>query len=477
MINEHRELKLLPVNKSVLFQTPLETDNVCVVRTGVYSDQNNSFIHAFLSGYSKEYYNLETSEKDKFILKFKKTIFDKKSWNNDKKYFKYFSKNVNDTFLLIYKFIEKVIKEDQDVKGELSRISDKITLNIIKNIILKNINLFDLMTELLPIELLKDILDIEGSNFSIKIYKENVLFNLNKNLDDIEIFDEIEEKRVKFIKDNINKLFIFILDEIDEDLFKFYVNRSKMLPENNILNILTNKLNRNIYFIDSDTRLPIMVDNKQLYDKENKNIILLKINNNYEILGQLLKGNKIKREFESEDYLVLQINKLLFGYEKDNDNENKDNKELEETEKKENNKTKETYENEPNKLDENETKENEKLDENETKETEKLDENETKETEKLDENDETKETEKLDENETKENDKLEDIFNLEDDDFEIPKRKYSISDNESTSSEYNKDDNDEIKKNWFNDSDEDSETDDEDTDSEDTDSDKSSTAS
>ena len=298
MINEHRELKFLPVNKTVLFQTPLEADNFCVVRTGVYSDENNSFIHAFLSGYSKEYYNLDNSEKDKFILKFKKTVFDKKSWINDKKYYKYFIKNVNDTLLIIYKFIEKIIKEDQDIKGELSRINDKITINIIKNIVLKNINLYDLMSELIPIELLKDILDTEDSNFSIKIYKQNVVKNLNKILNDIEIFEEIEEKRVKFIKNNIEKLFITTLDEIDEDLFKFYINKSKMNPETNILNILTNKLNRNIYFIDSDTRLPFIFDDKQIFRNENKNIILLKLNDRYEILGQLLKGNKIKREFD-----------------------------------------------------------------------------------------------------------------------------------------------------------------------------------
>ena len=469
MINEHRELKFLPVNKTVLFQTPLEADNFCVVRTGVYSDENNSFIHAFLSGYSKEYYNLDNSEKDKFILKFKKTVFDKKSWINDKKYYKYFIKNVNDTLLIIYKFIEKIIKEDQDIKGELSRINDKITINIIKNIVLKNINLYDLMSELIPIELLKDILDTEDSNFSIKIYKQNVVKNLNKILNDIEIFEEIEEKRVKFIKNNIEKLFITTLDEIDEDLFKFYINKSKMNPETNILNILTNKLNRNIYFIDSDTRLPFIFDDKQIFRNENKNIILLKLNDRYEILGQLLKGNKIKREFDSDEYLINKINKLLFGYEeldkeKENNNEekeqestNNEEKEQESTNNKEkeqestNNKEKEQVES---------TEEEDKKEQVEsTKEEDEKDQDEsTKEEDKKEQEESAKEEDKKEESAKEE----ENILDLEDDDFEIPKRKYSMSESDSESDNENIED---VKKTWFSDnessksSEEDSESD------------------
>ena len=61
--------------------------------------------------------------------------------------------------------------------------------------------------------------------------------------------------------------------------------------------------------------MPFLDDKSQMF-KNDKSVIIVKINDNFEIIGRLYKQNKIKRDFENDDLLIKKINMFLFNPEK-----------------------------------------------------------------------------------------------------------------------------------------------------------------
>jgi hypothetical protein len=318
MISEYLELKMLPVNKSVLFSSPLEDKNTCLIRSGVINDDKNSFIHSILSSYSKEYYNLDKDERIKFLSKFKKSIFTKSNWKIERKDYEIFKENIIRTFYDIYKFISQILINDdeENIKKIIHSFKNKKTIKIIKSLIVKNIDLYDLIKELIPIDNIQAILNIQKTS-SIEECKKYMKNNLEQYVSNIEILKKTDSKRYDFIIKNIDDLFYYVLKQSEEETFKNYLTRIKYLTctlEN--IELISDKLTRNIYFIDSQTRLPFLLSDKQKF-KYSKSIMILKIrNNNYEIIGKLLDGNKIKRDFDSNEIIIQKINMLLFNPEK-----------------------------------------------------------------------------------------------------------------------------------------------------------------
>ena len=75
--------------------------------------------------------------------------------------------------------------------------------------------------------------------------------------------------------------------------------------------MISKKLNINIYFVDSETRLPFLFDQKQIF-KDRKSVIVLKIDNRYETIGFLLPHDKIQRLFDYNENIINKINMFLF---------------------------------------------------------------------------------------------------------------------------------------------------------------------
>lgn len=317
MINEEHDLKLLVPNKSVFFNSPLEDVDTCLSRSGVINDDNNSFLHAVLGSYSKDYFNLSKEQKIKFFDNFKKTIFTKKNWKNTKKEYIYFVETFCEAYSSIYKNIKRFNSEkDKDkYKNILDNIKSKVSYKTFKNTILKNIELYDLIFELIGFDKLrKNILkDSSLKDYSILSYKNNINKNIIEYLDSLELLKKTEFKRSEFIKNAILKLFNEVLDLTENIAFKIYLNKiDKIVCNKENINILSERLKRNIYFIDSYTRMPYLYDKSQIF-KNDKSIIIIKIKDNFEIIGKLYKQNKIKRDFESDDLLIKKINIFLFN--------------------------------------------------------------------------------------------------------------------------------------------------------------------
>lgn len=78
-----------------------------------------------------------------------------------------------------------------------------------------------------------------------------------------------------------------------------------------MLGLLMEKLDRDIYIIDSKTRLPYPMGDCNVY-KSRKSIVILWVNkNSYEIIGRLLPDTKIQREFQADDPIIQKIYGLL----------------------------------------------------------------------------------------------------------------------------------------------------------------------
>ena len=67
--------------------------------------------------------------------------------------------------------------------------------------------------------------------------------------------------------------------------------------------------------MDYKNKLPFKYDKDQIY-KNKKSILVLKIEDNYEIIGLLLSDNKVQREFSSTHFLIEKSKTFLFEPEK-----------------------------------------------------------------------------------------------------------------------------------------------------------------
>ena len=75
------DLKILPKDKTVVFYSPVEGEEI-LVRTGTVEDKCN-FLHAILYSYSSDYINMDEKERRRFVKRLRASmagIIDKSNW-------------------------------------------------------------------------------------------------------------------------------------------------------------------------------------------------------------------------------------------------------------------------------------------------------------------------------------------------------------------------------------------------------------
>ena len=205
------------------------------------------------------------------------------NWKNTKKEYIYFVETFCEAYSSVYKNIKKftIEKDKEKYKNILENIKSKVSYKTFKNIILKNLDLHDLVFELIGFDnKRKNILnDISVNDYSISSYKKNINKNIIEYIDTLEILKKTETKRYEYIKNTILTLFNSILDLTENITFKIYLNKIDTIfcnKEN--IKIVSERIKRNIYFIDSNTRMPFLYFKSQLF-KNDKSIIILNIKN------------------------------------------------------------------------------------------------------------------------------------------------------------------------------------------------------
>jgi hypothetical protein len=312
MYNKHN-LKMLPVNKTVVFKTPVENDEDVLCRTGTIAE-GSCFYHSVLQAMSKEYQSMNVRDKMKFVSKLRKKISSKISESD--------WEDISDGIIAKVSFQENVLKYFTDVYLYLVRdkIKHKNSKKILE-IILKKQTRDDLLfiTELVPLEELEqNILPLsytESENENIYQSKEMIIKNSVNYLLNRPEFKYVDDNKSDHLIRILIDMFTVILDICKQVSYEEYIDSLKDTStdvDSFTLSVLSDKFNRDIYFIDGNTRIPYNNASTTANLKGRKSIIVLWIgNNHYEIVGRLLPNNVVQREFKHDDKLIQKIYTFL----------------------------------------------------------------------------------------------------------------------------------------------------------------------
>lgn len=304
----NKQLSILPQNKTTVFYSPIEGKEV-LVRTGIINE-GSSFVHAVLHSYSQDYTRMSDSEKVKTAEKLSKNINDKVERLRWEDKFNIaimldFQQGLTDRFRNFYKCISG---------------SNNTTSQFFQKLEKKDVDSYKVICEIVKLEhFTKDILPESynaASNKSLEKFKEEI--NNKTTYFSKKIFDNlgnsIDKKRKKYCIDKVVNLASDIVEEVETSVFKKHVNSkndSIVTVDSHTVNFISDRFNRNIYFLESSKRLPYRIPDVSY--KKKKSIVVIWLGDyHYEPVGKLLSQNRIQREFNSDDELITTINTFLY---------------------------------------------------------------------------------------------------------------------------------------------------------------------
>ena len=277
----------------------------------------NCFFHSLLYAYSKEYVTMDKRGRMKFVRRLRASMagkIDHESWEEmgGGLIAKIpFQENVNDILVNFYRFITN----DSRARGSNTR-------KVIKNLVgddAQELELYKLITELIKIEDFEKVILPAAYNKTEEdkiatccdaIIEETLDF-LNKK----EEIKSLLDKKAEYIRNIVRKLLKEVLTEAQDSAFKDYVKGLENVAEDvdsYTIGIISDRFKRDIYFLDGKNRMPYNNSSTTENLKGRKSVIVLWIGgNHYEIVGRLLPGNRIQREFSHDDDLVQKLYTFL----------------------------------------------------------------------------------------------------------------------------------------------------------------------
>jgi hypothetical protein len=292
------DFNYLPFNKNFGYKSPI-SDEIC--RTGtVKHDSISSFLNAVLYGCSIKFNILKDEEKLEKIKEFKDFII---SQIKDSESFKNYLTEISDKFFEVLNKIFDFINDDCESEIEKDSFSK----------IKSNIKLYKIISELITIDdyvkiIKKTLRQCDDNKF--ETFRHNILTETIKFIDYEDILEDVDDEKVKYIKKNVCYFIDLVLDEID-------------IEEPTIPDVVTPQIiklaskyfdNCDIYFIDWETKLTILIDGYKHSNNNNSIILLTFHNSHFEIIGKTVgidsdtKKHKIKREFKPFDDIIKSIN-------------------------------------------------------------------------------------------------------------------------------------------------------------------------
>tara|TARA_A100001011_G_scaffold394642_1_gene487541 strand:- start:11351 stop:12481 length:1131 start_codon:yes stop_codon:yes gene_type:complete len=312
---ENKDLKKLAVNKTVVFSSPIEGNDV-LVRTGTISE-NAFFLHAFLNGYSKDYISMNKNDRIQFARRLKASLLgrvDIESWEE--------LGEGNVSKLAFIDNVRLTLERFNDFLHNPTRIKGKSTRRLIKKVIEKeqDIETYSIIFLFLPLQSIinKILPEYQNCKEKLKNAANIIIKNCINYLISNKSFVKVEKNKQEFIVNNINFLLRVICKDAHKSAYRNYVKNLKDMEDeidSVLIKTLSDNFNRDIYIIDGNTHLPFnMFPEEELY-KHRKSIILLKIDDRkYEIVGRLLPGNRIQREFDYKDNLISKFNLFITNH-------------------------------------------------------------------------------------------------------------------------------------------------------------------
>ena len=317
-MSEFSVVNKLPPNKTVVFRTPIEGEDV-IVRTGC-SSELSSFFQCVLHSYSN---SMKEKTRMKHLRIFQERLEGKKdreSWEKMDDGFiakTAFKEKIIDIMLNCYRFF----KNDPKARGNA-------THRVIKNLVGEDEKLFEsykIITEIIPLtkgfeeKIISKAYD-KSKGQKIFMLKQAIIKNADSYVKKTKEVVYLSKNKSKYVRELVNKFVTEVLKEAEEEAFKSFVDSFENLESDTdadtICNI-SNQFNCDIYMISAKTRMPYLSPQTLDNLKGRKSIMVLCINKDqYEILGKLLPGNSIQREFEKSDPIISKIHTFLVNPEK-----------------------------------------------------------------------------------------------------------------------------------------------------------------
>jgi hypothetical protein len=310
MVHKVDKLSVLPFNKTVVFCSPLEGEDA-MVRTGTTGDGSCMF-HAVLHACSKSYVNSDKVGRSKFVRQLRASItgdMDEEKWQSlgggliaKLPFQEALTTNIRSFF--------SMCKSGEAPSGKSFRtLFQKLEISDKHNIILEILSFKDFKETILPAVYSKtkegtvnDIatsIVLESSNHTGKLCRE---------------IEGLTNDNQKKLQNLVEKTIEVIVNHSRKTTYKIFMNSLKTLSEdvdNYTIGLISDRFNRDIYFLDGKTRMPYMnVSSENI--KGRKSVIIMWVNRvHYETVGRLLHGNRIQREFDHDDILVKKLHMFL----------------------------------------------------------------------------------------------------------------------------------------------------------------------
>lgn len=312
-----KKLSILPPNKTVVFYSPIDGKDT-LVRTGTIGD-GSCLYHSILHAYSKDYILMNKNDRMIFVSKLRKSMSSKISRDRWESLSEgliakiTFQENINVFLTEFYNYINKKIDGNNYNSYMKSIVNELIVDDNSKET-------YQVILELLPLEktfeqtILPAVYNTHN-NSSISQIKNIIikysLTYLKKILKDI---DGLSDGQIKYYLKYLEKMLIKIINEAESFSYNNYISKlenSSIDVDPYTIGLISDKFNRDIYFIDSSTRMPYRDANIKNIKNRKSLIVMWTGGCHYEIVGKLLPGNKIKREFEHTDSIIRRINIYL----------------------------------------------------------------------------------------------------------------------------------------------------------------------
>jgi hypothetical protein len=140
------------------------------------------------------------------------------------------------------------------------------------------------------------------SDYKIDTFREIILSEIMTFINYEDLLENVDDSKSEFIKNSITYFVGLIINKIN--IPEPSIPSSLSLD---ILNIVSNHFKCDIYFLDSESRLPILLFN-DYKTNDNISIILLSYDkNHFETIGKLNSNKRIQREFHSYDEIIKSI--------------------------------------------------------------------------------------------------------------------------------------------------------------------------
>lgn len=320
MAQQKKSLKMLPVNKSVVFYSPVEGEDV-LVRTGTIGEGSCLF-HALLHAYSKDYATMDRKGRMKFVIRLRASMAGKvnmESWEE-----------MGGGVISKVPYQENVREILENFYTHISSgnsIRGRSTRRVVKKLTGKNEKLddvYDILCELVPFEVLTSSCLPKGydrtQDDKIDITNKAVCEEVSNHLSSIKEMKELESSKASYIQSKMNTLMTLVLEEAKNSAYRSYIKGLERVSEDvdsYTIEFISNRFNRDVYFLDGTNRLPYNTCPTTNNIKGRKSMIVLWVGgNHYEIVGRLLPGNRIQREFTADDELINRIRTFMTQPEK-----------------------------------------------------------------------------------------------------------------------------------------------------------------